>query len=334
MVERPNAQAQSAVDETLIQQIERVFVVLNPVGGHSNPAQVMQILQQQYGPRGIVYDVYETTTDDNETTARARAAADEYDVVVAAGGDGTVSMVANAIAGHDAMLGILPVGTANVLALELGIPQDVSEAANILVDDHRLRELDMMKVGDRSFILQIGIGIDSLMIKDTNRQAKRLFGRLAYMTTLIGKLFGYKSRRFTIVVDGQRLRPRAWQLLVANAGTLGVPPFKWGPNIFPSDGELDLCIFNVRRPIDYIRLIRQIAFGKHETGSNISYVRIHKQIIITADRPLPIQADGEIIGETPVQISVVPHRIRVIVPAEAKAASVISVARKADDNDE
>jgi diacylglycerol kinase family enzyme len=150
------------------------------------------------------------------------------------------------------------------------------------------------------------------------------------MATLISKAFGYKSRRFTLLVDGKRMRLHAYQLMVANAGTLGIPPFKWGPEITPSDGELDLCIVTARRPIDYLRLLRQIVTGNYQPGSNIRYIRVHKQVIISADTPLPVQADGEIIGDTPVQIGVIPHGIRVVVPPESDQPSIVSIARKID----
>lgn len=323
------------MEQTVATKQGRVFVVLNPVAGTSAPADVRQTLETLFTEHGRQCSVYETSGDDDALAAEmAQVRQDGYDLVVAAGGDGTVSLVASNLVGSDIPLGVLPVGTANVLALELGIPQTLEQAAALLVEDHQVRELDVMRLGERHFILQIGIGLDSLMIKDTSRQAKRLFGRLAYMTTLLGKLFGYRSQRFTMLVDGKRMRPRAWQVLVANAGTLGAPPFRWGPDIHPTDGELDLCIFNVRTPMDYARILWRFVTGRHKHGPNISYVRVRNQAIITTDRPLPVQADGEIIGETPVQVAVVPRGIAVIVPPNTEPAAAVDVAHEASKDDE
>lgn len=292
----------------------RAFVVMNPMAGHSTSAVMHQTLEATFGSSDWQYHVYETTgNDDIEAEVRA-ALADGCDLVVAAGGDGTVSEVAHALVGSDVPLGILPVGTANVLSLELGLPQDVVQAAALFTGDHTLRALDAMQVNGHSYVLQIGVGLDALMIKDTARGAKRVFGRLAYMTTLAMRMVGYQSRRCTLLIDGQRMRPRAWQLLVANAGTLGFPPFRWGPDIDPSDGELDLCIFNVRLPLDRLRIAWQLLTGRHQTSHSISYVRVRKRVIITTDDPMPVQADGEIIGNTPIQIDIVPQAIKVIVP--------------------
>lgn len=309
----------------------RAFIVLNPVAGNSTPDEVRAALGQTLGTGGWRYDIYETTGHDDLRAEIERAQQEGCDLVVAAGGDGTVSLVADCLVERDIPLGVLPIGTANVLALELGIPRNLAEAAALLTGEHRIRELDMMRVRDRSFILQIGIGLDSMMIKDTDRQAKRMFGRLAYIATLAGKMFGYHSQRFTIAVDGERMRVRAWQVLVANAGTLGVPPFRWGPNISPADHELDLCIFSVRRVIDYVRLFRQFLTGKQVRGANTIYRRVHRHVSIAADRPLPVQADGEIIGETPVEIDVVSRGIKIIVPTDATPTPVISLAKEAQE---
>lgn len=304
-----------AVETETVQAQGRACIILNPLAGSCTPDQVRAVLDTTFGAHSWSYTLYETSPDDDEVRAQVRQArAEGYDLVVAGGGDGTVSLVADELAGSDIPLGILPLGTANVMAQELGIPADLGQAVALLVGPHRKREMDLMRVNGRHFILQIGIGLDSLMIKDTDRQAKRKFGRLAYLATLAGKLVGYQSQRFTIAVDGKRMRPRAWQALVANAGTLGVQPLRWGPDISPTDGELDLCLFHVREPIDYARLLWRLLAGRYEPGPNIKYVRVRSQVAITTDRPLPVQADGEIIGETPVQIAVVPRGIKIIVP--------------------
>lgn len=319
--------------ETATQQ-SRAFVVLNPVAGRTTPEDVTSALDATLRQNGWTYDVYQTKPDDDVSAEIKQALEEGCDMVIAAGGDGTVSLVASSLVGSGVPLGVLPAGSANVLALELGIPGDIPTAAELLVGEHHVRDLDVMQTDSRYFILQIGIGLDSLMIKDTDRQAKRLFGRWAYMTTLVGKLYGHHSQRFTLVVDGKRMRPRAWQVLIANAGTLGVPPFRWGPDIFPTDGELDLCVFNVRKFTDYPRLIWQLLTGRYKSGSNITYFRIQKHVVVTTDKPLPVQADGEIIGETPIQISVVPRGIKLITPREEPTVSAVSVAKEADKDDD
>jgi diacylglycerol kinase family enzyme len=164
------------------------------------------------------------------------------------------------------------------------------------------------------------------MIRDTDRQSKRRFGRAAYMWTAFTRLIGYQPTRFTIVADGKRLRPRASQVLIANGGVLGAPPFRWGPNIRPDDGKIDVCIVSARTALDYIGLIWHTLLSQQRRDRNVRYLTAERSIAISADQPLPIQADGEIIGETPIRIEVVPDALKVIVPAPTAQAVVAAPA--------
>lgn len=309
--------------------VRRAFVVLNPVAGRTTPDAVTAALEQAFPANGWAYQVYQTQPEDDVRSQVRRALEEGCDIVVAAGGDGTVSMVADALVGSDVPLGIIPAGSANVLALELGIPGTIPEAVALLAGDHTQRQLDMMKLGEQHFILQIGVGLDALMIQDTDREAKRALGRWAYMRTLARNMFGFESPRFTIVVDGKRLRPRAAQVLVANAGTLGAKPLTWGEHIQPHDGHLDLCVVKVRTLVDYPRVIYQFLSGRHPNSANIAYQKIFRSATIASDRPLPVQADGEIIGTTPITVSVVPKAVRVVVPHAAQASPIIGIMRRA-----
>lgn len=304
-------------------QYQHVYVVLNPMAGSCTADDVRNALGQQLGQQ-LELDIYETTGDPEEHIAKlVREAVDNgCDLVIAAGGDGTVSDVAEGLIGSDVPLGIVPVGTANVFARELNLPMTLDEACALLAGQHATTSVDAMKVGEQYFVLQIGIGLDSLMIRDTERQAKRRFGRAAYIWTMLTRLVGYQPVRFTIVADGQRIRPRASQVLVANGGVLGVPPFRWGPHIRPNDGQIDVCVVSARTVLDYLGLIWHTVLGEQRRDRNVRYLSALQSIAISADSPLPIQADGEIIGETPVQIQVVPHALSVLVPvAEAAQAN-------------
>ncbi len=300
----------------IAQEKSRMFVVLNPMAGSSNAATIRQALEQHLGEQSQI-DIYETSgAEAEDIVAIVRAElANNPSVVVAAGGDGTISDVAEALIGTGIALGILPVGTANIFARELGIPFDLEGACALLNSAPNTTNVDAMKVGDKYFVLQIGIGIDSLMIRDTDRQSKRRFGRAAYMWTAFTRLIGYQPMRFSIVADGKRMRPRASQVLIANGGVLGAPPFSWGPHIRPDDGKIDVCIVSARTALDYAGLIWHTILGQQRRDRNVRYLTAERSIAISADEPLPIQADGEIIGETPIQIEVVPNALRVIVPA-------------------
>ena len=305
-----------------IPRTRRGFVVLNPAAGSASADDVRAALGRYFALDLAVDDGFDTaceichTQPDQSVTELARdAVARGYDLVVAAGGDGTVSAVANGLAGSDTPLGILPLGTANVLAGELGIPTDLDEACRLLAGTHhRVQALDALEVAGQYYFTQLGVGIDSLMIRDTQREAKRRFGRVAYVWTALTRLLGFQPRRFVVAADGQVLRVRASQVLVANSGVLGKAPLRWGPDIRPDDGRLDVCIIRARSVLDYLVLAWHVLRGQHDRSPQVRYLAAERTIAISARHPLPVQADGEIIGQTPVEVKVAPGILRVIVP--------------------
>lgn len=307
----------ATMKETAAEQA-RCFVVLNPMAGNCTADEVRQVLERHLGGAGYTYHIYETTgKDDEDVVAVVRAAVQQgSELVVAIGGDGTVSDAAEALAQTSIPLGIIPVGTANVFAQELGIPLDLEQAFALLSGSHTITSIDAMQVGERWFVLQIGVGIDSLMIRDTERSAKRLFGRAAYLWTACKWLVGYQPRRFTVVVDGRNVRVRAAQVLVANGGVLGVPPLRWGPHIRPDDGRIDVCIISASSIRDFIGVAWYMLRGLQRYDPRVRYLSATEHITITSDRSLPVQADGEIIGQTPLTIQVKPAAVRVVVPEE------------------
>lgn len=139
-------------------------------------------------------------------------------------------------------------------------------------------------------------------------------------------MLGFSGRRFTVVADGERTRPRAVQVLIANGGTLGLQPLRWGPGISPQDGVANVVIVSSRTGLDYLKIVWAALLGRHRQSPNLRYLTASRSIAISSDQPLPVQADGEIIGNTPVQVRVAPGAVRVVVPPEAAAALEISEA--------
>jgi YegS/Rv2252/BmrU family lipid kinase len=309
------------IESTAKQALSRMFVVLNPMAGSCTADEVRQALDRHFPAATWASEIYETTGEEQVPAIVRAALKQPCELVIAVGGDGTVSDVAEALAHTNIPLGIIAAGTANVLARELGIPLDLERACALIAGEHVTTSIDAMQVGDRLFILHIGVGIDSLMIRDTARAAKRRFGRAAYLWIGLKWLIGHQPSRFTIVSDGRRSRPRAAQVLIANGGVMGMPPFRWGPHIRPDDGRLDICIVSARVLRDYLKIGWHILTGHRWHNPNIRYLSAERSILVSADHALPVQGDGEIIGETPVQVQVIPDAVRLIVQAASAAAS-------------
>lgn len=285
-----------------------IFVVLNPVAGTSNRDQVVAALEARFRAAGQRFEIYETTGEpDEDIPALVRAAvARGADMVVAAGGDGTVSLVANALVGSAVPIGILPIGTANVFAQVLGLPTNLAGAADVVADTFALRSVDGMRVGDQLGVLHVSVGITSLMQRDTSRELKRRFGRFAYFYVAGRWLLGFQPRRFNVVIDGKRRRFNASQVLIANGGEMGQPGFTWGPDIAPDDGVIDLCVINASTFGDYLAVAWSTLTGRHRQNHRLRYYKAQKRISVNTKRPLPVQIDGELAGNTPLQVEVVP----------------------------
>lgn len=294
------------------------LIILNPVSGVGSAEGVRRTIEAAFDAAGRPYQVYATTGDDDFRALVQNAIAAGAEIVVAGGGDGTVADVGDSLVGTAASLGIIPLGTGNVLAQALGIPFDPVLAAQLIAGPHHLCELDAMRVGNRHFLLQIGVGLDSLMIRNTDRQAKRRFGRFAYLITLAKLLIGYQAKRYLLKIDGQSRRLKAWDILVANAGTLGTADLHWSPNIRPTDGQLDVIVVNVQHFTDYLRVAWRILLGLKRRGPTVTIYPVRREVTVAANRNLPVQADGEIIGRTPLTVDVVPHALKVIVPVECQ----------------
>ena len=305
-------------------QVARPFVILNPGSGTSDRDEVCRAIARHFGGDQAC-DIHELRTQDNMTELARKAADRGCPMIVAAGGDGTVSSVAGGLVNTDSKLGILPLGTGNVLARDLGIPVELDDAVALLAGPHRVRRIDAIRVGDRHFFTQIGIGIDAEMIRGTRKEHKKRFGRVAYLWTLSRSLLGFRRRRFAIESDGPLAKIKASQVIVANSGTLGQAPYRWGPDIRLDDGRLNVCIVRAKSLRDLIPLFWRVFRGRHHEDPNLRFHVVDREATIRTDRPLPVQADGEIIGETPVTFQVVAGAVGVVVPedeslgADAKA---------------
>ncbi len=250
------------------------------------------------------------------------------DLVLAVGGDGTVSAVANALVGIDAasrpVLGIVPLGTANVLARELEVPLDVVRAMGLAVARASVVALDAIQVGERSYLTQLGAGLDARMIEATTREAQQSSGRWAYVHSLVREMTGYRSHAFELTIDGRLVRIRAWQVVVANAKTMGTPPFTWGPEIEPDDGVLDVGVYDVRSLLDWMRLVLRFLTGRHQSDRRARYFQVRRTLRIASRSPMPVQADGDVIGNTPIDLVVAPGLLRVVAGPEPVVAAPAS----------
>jgi diacylglycerol kinase (ATP) len=294
---------------------KRAFVVLNPSSGRADVDRLRQLLAGQLGEHGWAYDVYEITGDEDVAAIVRAACARGADLVIAAGGDGTVASVVNGVWHSSAYIGILPAGTGNLLSRAMSIPTAAEAALDLIVGEHTLQPLDLMRIGDQVFVLNVSAGISARAMRDTPPEQKQRFGILAYIWHMVRDLIRIRRRNFNLTIDGLRIQIRASEILVANGAFLNQPPFPYGPPEGFNDQQFDIYILAARSLPDYLRLIWGLVRGSWKEQAALQTLTMRESITIEAVRQQqPVQADGEPIGQTPVTVQLVPSAVRVIVP--------------------
>jgi YegS/Rv2252/BmrU family lipid kinase len=301
-------------------QEKNVFVVLNPVAGHAKAEEILKLVEERFGGHGWEYNVYETTGKENVAEIAGSACAEGAGLVIAAGGDGTVAGVVNGLVHTGVPLGILPVGTGNGLARALSIPLSVTEALDLITGPHEVQTIDALQVQDQYYVLNVSAGISARSMQKTGYEQKQRFGMAAYVWTFINEVIGFEPRRFNLVVDDRRLQVRATEILVTNGAILQDSPVDlFGSAESFTDGQVEAHLLLARSLTGYLRLLWQLFSQPQGRKEELRKLVVQETMTIDAvRRPQPVQADGELIGKTPVEIRVVPQALQVIVPRREK----------------
>lgn len=237
------------------------------------------------------------------------AVAQGYRTLVAAGGDGTVNEVLNGIDPQQCTLGVLPVGTMNVLALELGIPSRLDKALEIIRAGKRKR-LDLGTANQRRFLQLSGVGLDAETVRRTHPDAKRAWGPWSYLLTAAQLTVAPAPVLRVETVDGKEVRGA--MVLVGNGRHYG-GPFQFFPKADMADGLLDVCVFPKSGPLDLLWYLQAVLLGGPDSLPEVTYWQV-PSLRVTAEERVALEVDGEYCGETPVEFRLIHRGIEVIVP--------------------
>jgi len=269
----------------------RVAVVFNPVSGHVPPGRRARAVRAALAHAGAEVTWLETSADDPGTGAAARAVRDGAEVVLVSGGDGTVMACAAALAHTGVPLAVLPGGTGNLFAANLGIPTELARAVEVALTGAR-RPIDVGVDGDARFLVMAGIGVDAAMLAATAPTLKRRLGWLAYVRSALGAL-RYPEDWFTLAVDGGvPIRRRASCVLVANLGRIqgGVRIVRGAR---PDDGFLDVAVIRARSVSDWVQVASRVVAGGRWGAVRVETFRA-RRIEVRSATPQPIEYDGDV----------------------------------------
>ncbi len=298
----------------------QVVLIINPTSGISTvtsrdmtPEETEQAILAGLRACSIEPEVYHTTPEDTGQGLSARAANAGADIVIAAGGDGTIHAVARGLIGTRSTLGIIPAGTMNNLARSLNIPETLEEACAIIANGET-HAIDIGKINDQVFLEVAGVGLEAALfpLAEEIKQPgllSTLHGAIGGLITLLT----YHPAKINLSFDEHLQRPyQALEVTICNSPFYGAH-LQAAPNASMDDGLLDVVIYKNFSKREYLQHALSISQGRRTYQPKITYRRV-RSLRITSTHPMEIQADGELHGHTPAVVTILPGALHVKVP--------------------
>lgn len=294
--------------ESLMKPPHNIFVIINPAAGQPEP--VLSILQEEFEEAGLEWQVEVTTELADLTQAMNRAKESEADLVAVYGGDGTISAAAAALQASNLPMAILPGGTGNVMAAEMNIPDDLRQACRLILGGARLRQVDMGLVGGRPFILRVGIGLEAEMVNQADPTLKSRFGSLAYGLAGLAALQKPQVSTFRLEIDDRQIEEQAVTCLVVNSGNLGRIGLELSARILVDDGLLDVILLR-KVDLESISAVLASVIGTPAQAHSMLHWQAER-VRVVADPARQAEADGEFIGNTPLEFEIMPGKVTLV----------------------
>lgn len=285
---------------------KNIHVIINPASGKNQP--ILNVLNDVFQQYDVAWQTYVTKEAGDAKRFAKEAIEAGADLIVGYGGDGTVMELANVLHPKGLPMGILPGGTSNSIAREVGVPFDLTEAAELLCQPSRLKEIDICRIRDiEYFLLHVYIGVTPEQL--AGREWKDKAGILAYLLPVLRVIKEPQMTRYFLTIDDEELEEEGMVCTLINAFGWGIEPPLDLP-VASNDGLLDLFIVKKNVPE---------AVGSLLTLKEKEEIILHKQgkkISVRSDRPQNIWTDGEDGGETPFTAVIESKPFRIVVPDE------------------
>ena len=288
-----------------------ILIIVNPAAGRARSSErrlgrFVAALERQ----GCTVVLRRAGPSPGQVERLAGQAEPGFEAIVAAGGDGTISAVVNGLGGRAVPFGVLPLGSANVLAREIRLPR-APEALASLVVTGPASPIWPGRVGNRAFVMMASAGFDSEIVAALSPELKRRVGRLAFVWGFLVRLWHCPACELTVRADGVEYRAAA---VVAAKGRHYAGPFVVAPGADLAEPVLELVLLDRRGRWAMLRYATALFLGRVPRLGDIAIVRA-RQASVAGNRALPVQADGEIVGELPITLAVADRPLLLIRPA-------------------
>lgn len=286
----------------------RFLIIHNPDAGIAKQRLLARVIAQLDAEGASITTQIAEDVETDKRLAREAAETDSWDAVVAAGGDSTIRGVAAGLLGTPMPLGLLPVGTGNVMAEEIGLKRRADHVVRTLLTGTPTTVLGARANGE-PFFLMAGAGFDGAVVQRLNQRLKRLCGKLAYAGPMLSTL-AEPLPRLRVEVD-DAAHEAAW-VVVTNAGRYG-GPFRLSSRASIHEAGLITVLFHPRSRTRLLAQLLAIARGTLEQAPDVTFLT-SARTVVAADRPVPVQIDGESWGTTPLTVTPGNESVRVLMP--------------------
>ncbi len=317
-----------ATAELILDKLRRTRVahlIFNPVSGQNNPEQDLALIKQLLEP-AMELVVHFTTKEISPEQLAKKAIESKADLIIASGGDGTVSAVAGALISTDMPLGIIPRGTANAFAVALGIPPSltpIETACEVILKNHT-RTVDAARCNGLPMILLAGIGLEAETVERADREAKNRWGALAYIMAGIQQFNEQELFTTEIEIEGKIEQFQAGAVTIANAAPPTSVMAQGLGSVNMDDGLLDVTIAAPKTELEAVSAMASLlgsALFKTPTNRPDIINLQTKHIKVTTNPPQKVVLDGEAIGTDPIEIKCIPNGLTVFAPPVSKQVS-------------
>ncbi|HWO78730.1 MAG TPA: diacylglycerol kinase family protein [Bacillus sp. (in: firmicutes)] len=291
--------------------------IVNKVSGNGRALKIWSKIEKSLQDKDVSYRVFFTEKPKHATLlVRELKVQENVTAIVAVGGDGTVQEVINGLINTNIPLGIIPAGSGNDFSRGLYVPLKHDEALERILNGEP-KVIDIGLVNSTYFCTVAGIGFDGEVAQKTNASIYKKWlnyvrlGQISYIISALNVLLKYRPADISLMVDKKLYKiPKVWLIAVANF------PFYGGgiaicPEAKNNDGLFDICIVQGMSKLEFLRVFPLAFKGNHTTSPFIKIIR-GKEITIESPSPLMIHGDGEMIGQTPVQIKIEPNALHVM----------------------
>jgi diacylglycerol kinase (ATP) len=296
----------------------RILVIFNPVAGQRKLSNVPRRIDEHFTQQNLDFEIRETESAGDALRWARSAHAEGFDLVAAAGGDGTVRECVEGImrSGAQVPLAQIATGSGNVTARAFSIPLDLKKALD-LISTGKVERFDVgyLPEHDRHFVFVAGAGYDARLIHDTPQQLKKSLGFFAYLLAGVKHFFTVRPVKVELELDNKVRRIKAHTIMAINIGSIAAIDWAVAPDIDAHDGKLNIMVMSSRSFWGSIIVLLKILTKRYFGYGDLKHYQAER-IRVTADPPLPVQIDGEALGATPFVAHMIPDGMPFVVPID------------------